>query len=229
MANWKTADSSSILINSHLHLREHWSAVLPVWAVKSLGTTSLGCQVTGNWATVCSSLNPIEIRDILATTEHCSWKFVSKGGDQIHFELTSILLTLKPIKKKKFSFHELLSIWNKVTTKEVYDSWTKTHAETFSCVFVLFQVMSWLFSFENSKQYKNAGRIRTIIISFIDYVHTVSFSLAFYIVLRPQGIRKQMKPLRKRHRVHIWTNKLHLRNGDVISDVLEMVTSSVTS
>ena len=36
-----------------------------------------------------------------------------------------------------------------------------------------------------------------------DYVHTVSFSLAFYIVLRPQGIRKQMKTLRKRHRVHI--------------------------
>ena len=33
------------------------------------------------------------------------------------------------------------------------------------------------------------------------YVHTVSFSLAFYIVLRPQGIRKQMKTLRKR--VHI--------------------------
>ena len=27
----------------------------------------------------------------------------------------------------------------------------------------------------------------------LDYVHTVSFSLAFYIVLRPQGIRKQMK------------------------------------
>ena len=37
----------------------------------------------------------------------------------------------------------------------------------------------------------------------IDYVHTVSFSLPFYIVLRPQGIRKQMKTLRKRHRVHI--------------------------
>ena len=37
----------------------------------------------------------------------------------------------------------------------------------------------------------------------IDYVHTVSFSLAFYIVLRPQGIRKQMKTLRKRHRVYI--------------------------
>ena len=37
----------------------------------------------------------------------------------------------------------------------------------------------------------------------LDYVHTVSFSLAFYIVLRPQGIRKQMKTLRKRHRVHI--------------------------
>ena len=36
-----------------------------------------------------------------------------------------------------------------------------------------------------------------------DYVHTESFSLAFYIVLRPQGIRKQMKTLRKRHRVHI--------------------------
>ena len=36
-----------------------------------------------------------------------------------------------------------------------------------------------------------------------DYVHMVSFSLAFYIVLRPQGIRKQMKTLRKRHRVHI--------------------------
>ena len=34
-------------------------------------------------------------------------------------------------------------------------------------------------------------------------MHTVSFSLAFYIVLRPQGIRKQMKTLRKRHRVHI--------------------------
>ena len=37
----------------------------------------------------------------------------------------------------------------------------------------------------------------------LDYVHTVSFSLAFYIFLRPQGIRKQMKTLRKRHRVHI--------------------------
>ena len=37
----------------------------------------------------------------------------------------------------------------------------------------------------------------------LNYVHTVSFSLAFYIVLRPQGIRKQMKTLRKRHRVHI--------------------------
>ena len=37
----------------------------------------------------------------------------------------------------------------------------------------------------------------------LGYVHTVSFSLAFYIVLRPQGIRKQMKTLRKRHRVHI--------------------------
>ena len=37
----------------------------------------------------------------------------------------------------------------------------------------------------------------------LDYVHTVSFSFAFYIVLRPQGIRKQMKTLRKRHRVHI--------------------------
>ena len=34
-------------------------------------------------------------------------------------------------------------------------------------------------------------------------MHTVSFSLAFYIVLRPQGIRKQIKTLRKRHRVHI--------------------------
>ena len=29
------------------------------------------------------------------------------------------------------------------------------------------------------------------------------FSLAFYIVLRPQGIGKQMKTLRKRHHVHI--------------------------
>ena len=37
----------------------------------------------------------------------------------------------------------------------------------------------------------------------LDYVHTVSFSFAFYIVLRPQGIRKQMKTLRKRNRVHI--------------------------
>ena len=34
-------------------------------------------------------------------------------------------------------------------------------------------------------------------------MHTVSFSFAFYIVLRPQGIRTQMKTLRKRHRVHI--------------------------
>ena len=34
------------------------------------------------------------------------------------------------------------------------------HTETFPCVFVLFQVMSWLFSIplENSKQYKNAGK-----------------------------------------------------------------------
>ena len=38
---------------------------------------------------------------------------------------------------------------------------------------------------------------------YLDYVHTVSFSLGFYIVLRPQGIRKQLKTLRKRHRVHI--------------------------
>ena len=43
-------------------------------------------------------------------------------------------------------------------------------------------------------------------------MHTVSFSLVFYIVLRPQEIRKQMKTLRKRHRVHIalkrtYTNK----------------------
>ena len=37
----------------------------------------------------------------------------------------------------------------------------------------------------------------------LGYVHTVSFSLAFYIVLHPQGIRKQMKTLRKQHRVHI--------------------------
>ena len=37
----------------------------------------------------------------------------------------------------------------------------------------------------------------------LDYVHTVSFSLGFYIVLRPQGIRKHMKTLRKWHRVHI--------------------------
>ena len=29
------------------------------------------------------------------------------------------------------------------------------------------------------------------------------FFLAFYVVLRPQGIRKQMKTLRKRHRVYI--------------------------
>ena len=36
-----------------------------------------------------------------------------------------------------------------------------------------------------------------------DYVHTVSFSLAFYIVFRLQGIRKQIKMLRKWHRVHI--------------------------
>ena len=42
-----------------------------------------------------------------------------------------------------------------------------------------------------------------------DYVHTVLFSLAFYIVLRPQGIRKQMKTLRKRHRVHITYGPVH--------------------
>ena len=46
-------------------------------------------------------------------------------------------------------------------------------------------------------------------------MRTLSFSLAFYIVLRPQGIRKQMKTLRKRHCVHIatvqrsaWVNKI---------------------
>ena len=55
---------------------------------------------------------------------------------------------------------------------------------------------------ENSKQYKHAGK-RFRVYGAIDYVHTVSFSLAFYIVLRPQWIRKQMKTLRKRHRVHI--------------------------
>ena len=34
------------------------------------------------------------------------------------------------------------------------------HTETFSCVFVLFQVMSWvvLDSLQNSKQYKSAGK-----------------------------------------------------------------------
>ena len=32
---------------------------------------------------------------------------------------------------------------------------------------------------------------------------TVSFSSGFYIVLRPQGIRNQMKTLRKRHHVHM--------------------------
>ena len=38
------------------------------------------------------------------------------------------------------------------------------HTETFSCVFVLFQVMSWLFSItlENSKQYKNAGKLSRV-------------------------------------------------------------------
>ena len=40
-------------------------------------------------------------------------------------------------------------------------------------------------------------------LDYLDYVHTVSFSLAFYIVLRPRGIRKQIKTLRKRHRVHV--------------------------
>ena len=34
-------------------------------------------------------------------------------------------------------------------------------------------------------------------------------SLAFYIVLHPQGIRKQMKTLRKRHRVHIALDYVH--------------------
>ena len=38
-------------------------------------------------------------------------------------------------------------------------------------------------------------------IPLLDYVHMVLFSLAFYIVLRPQGIRKRMKMLRRR--VHI--------------------------
>ena len=60
------------------------------------------------------------------------------------------------------------------------------HTETFSCVFVLFTVLKGI---EN-----NQLRL---------YVHTVSFSLGFYIVLRLQGIRKQTKTLRKRHRVHI--------------------------
>ena len=39
--------------------------------------------------------------------------------------------------------------------------------------------------------------------------NTVSFSLAFYIVLRPQGIRKQIKTLRKRHHVHIALGHVH--------------------
>ena len=43
----------------------------------------------------------------------------------------------------------------------------------------------------------------------LDYVHTVSFSLGFYIVLRPQGIRKQMKTLRKWHRVHLRQGNNH--------------------
>ena len=42
-----------------------------------------------------------------------------------------------------------------------------------------------------------------------DYVHTVSFSLAFYIVLRPQGIRKQMKTLR----FHVFSNPLRKENN----------------
>ena len=37
----------------------------------------------------------------------------------------------------------------------------------------------------------------------------MSFSLGLYIVLRPQGIRKQMKTLRKRHRVHIALGPVH--------------------
>ena len=77
--------------------------------------------------------------------------------------------------------------------------------ETFSCVFVLFTVLkgienNQLITWNNTKTQENVyvcmGRP-------LDYVHTVSFSLVFYIVLRPQGIRKQMKTLRKRHRVHI--------------------------
>ena len=43
----------------------------------------------------------------------------------------------------------------------------------------------------------------------LDYVHTVSFSLAFYIVFHPQGIRKQMKTLRKRHRAHSLRPRKH--------------------
>ena len=35
-------------------------------------------------------------------------------------------------------------------------------------------------------------------------------SLAFYIVLHPQGIRKQMKTLRKRHCVHIVLLHIHV-------------------
>ena len=49
------------------------------------------------------------------------------------------------------------------------------------------------------KQYKNARKRFRVYVA----LDTVSFSLAFYIVLRPQGIRKQMKTLRKRHRVYI--------------------------
>ena len=59
------------------------------------------------------------------------------------------------------------------------------------------QFLSYFFSHGWSKY-----RLRFIPL-LIDYVHTVSFSLGFYIVLCPQGIRKQMKTTRKRHRVHI--------------------------
>ena len=39
------------------------------------------------------------------------------------------------------------------------------------------------------------------------------FFLAFYVVLRPQGIRKQMKTLRKRQRVHIAS--MHVKGTSV--------------
>ena len=102
-----------------------------------------------------------------------------------------------------------------------------TRPRTHGNVFLRFCIVSSnelvvLDSLENSKQYKNAGKPFRVY-GVQDYVHTVSFSLGFYIVLRPQGIRKQMKTLRKRHRVHIAQVRPKVQTCDSTKDFAHLI------